>query len=100
MRFKLDPISSQGWRLGSSTWRHLFLVVASLILVTSAAAQEYRTDPIDDKAKNFGAIAQLCVKDPARYAQEKDKVIAYFSGYYFPNMTRTSEQDLGRLGDA
>src|SRR6185436_442952 len=54
---------------------------------------------MDEKvAKGYGPVAQLCVKDPARYAQEQAKVMEYFTNYYFPRMTRTGEQELGQLG--
>jgi hypothetical protein len=95
------PISAQR-RLSAhaiSIASALALVCGILSFVSIATAQQYRTDPIDEKtAKGYGPVAQLCVKDPARYALEQAKVKEYFSNYYFPRMTRTGEQELGQLG--
>jgi hypothetical protein len=74
------------------------LVLAVFAWVSGAIGQQYRTDPVDDTAKNNGAVARLCVKDSARYVQEQAKVMDFFSKVYFPSMTRTDEKDLGNLG--
>src|SRR6476661_8979597 len=76
----------------------LVFVFAIFALVSGAIGQQYRTDPIDDNAKNSGALAQLCVKNPGRYAQDQAKVMDFFTKAYFPSMTRTDEKDLGNLG--
>jgi hypothetical protein len=63
-----------------------------------AAAQQYQTKPIDDKARLLGPIAQNCVKDPARYATDKARFDEYFQKYFFPAMTRYRPNDLAELG--
>jgi hypothetical protein len=76
-----------------------FALVASLVSSARAQVQqEYRSDPPDLKA-NHGAVATLSVNDPAKYAAERAKVDEYFEKFYFPSMTGTSPEELGRLGD-
>ena len=67
-------------------------------MIGRAAAQEYQADPIDEAAGRNKAFAQKCVKDPATYASDTGKFNRYFSGYYFPAMTRTEPEKLGELG--
>ncbi|MCI0491981.1 MAG: hypothetical protein L0Z07_03480 [Planctomycetes bacterium] len=76
------------------------LLVAALLagLCSAAAAQQYRTDPIDDKARMNRTTAQRALKDPASYAADRAKFDEFFTKYYFPAMTRTEPQALEELG--
>jgi hypothetical protein len=76
------------------------LLVAALLagFCSAAAAQQYRTDPIDDKARMNRTTAQRALKDPASYAADRAKFDEFFTKYYFPAMTRTEPQALEELG--
>src|SRR5262245_57986933 len=76
------------------------LAIAAVAMVVShAQGQQYKTDPVDPKARNHGAIVQLCLRNPADLATNKAQFDEYFNAFYFPEMTQTSEANLGRLGD-
>ncbi len=74
------------------------LAFAAACLMSAAAAQEFRTDPIDDKARLSGAKGQRWVTDRAAYTRDKAEFDAYFQKYFFPAMTRSSPSDLAELG--
>ncbi len=75
------------------------LIFGSMSLGSIAAAQEYQADPsIEDKARMNRLTAQQCLKNPATYAAEKAKFEDFFSGYYFPAMTRPTPEALAELG--
>ncbi len=78
--------------------RGLLAVLMISCLTTRASAQQYQTKPIDDKARLLAPIAQSCVKDPSRYATEKERFLEYFSKYHFPAMTRFRPDELAELG--
>jgi len=63
-----------------------------------ASAQQYKSLPVDDKARLLGPLAGECVKNPSRYATDKDRFAEYFQSYYFPAMTRPDSEALGELG--
>src|SRR5262249_49433493 len=63
-----------------------------------AIAQEYQTDPVDEKAGRNRAIAQQWVRDAGAYAANKDKFLEYFTAYDFPAMSRTEPEKLAELG--
>lgn len=69
-------------------------------VVSSAAAQEYRTDPVDNKSRVYSANAKQWLSNPAAYTADKAHFDEYFDKYYFPEMTRSDDVALGRLGDA
>ena len=62
-------------------------------------AVQYRSDPPDTRLKAYGGVARALVKQ-GRYAAEKAKIDEYFDKFYFPDMTGTSPEELGRLGDS
>jgi hypothetical protein len=76
----------------------LLLMGAMLCLVSAAAAQQYRTDPIDEAAKRHGAKTQRWIGNAAEFAADKANFTDYFQKYYFPAMTRNSPNDLADLG--
>ena len=82
----------------TATTRWLLLAVVAAGLSTSASAQQYRSDPVDDKAlKNRGDCASVA-GGTSNYATEKEKVSEFFNKYYFPSMTRFEPADLEKLG--
>ena len=86
-------------------YRGAMLYVYALILAaaapTAGRAQEYKSDAVDAEANRFAGIAKTqCVRDASRYAADKAKFAEYFTKAYFPQMTRTSPEDLEKLGDA
>jgi hypothetical protein len=70
----------------------------ALCLATSSFAQQYRTDPVDEKAKRHGAKATQWARDSAAYAADKANFDEYFQKYYFPAMTRDTPNGLAELG--
>lgn len=77
----------------------LLLVAAVVNCAAALIAQEYLTLPIDDKvAKTYRVAAQQCLRDPAAFAQDKDKFDAFFTGYYFPLMTIADPEKIGDTG--
>jgi hypothetical protein len=85
----------------------LFQAIAGCLMLAASVAPaargqeqpEYRFDQPDAKAKSYGAVATLSLRDPAKYAAEKAKIDEYFDKYYFPSMTGISPEELGQLGD-
>ncbi len=81
--------------------RHIVPLVPLLVFactVVQAAAQEFKSDPVDEKAGRNRAIAQQCVKDPTIYANNMTKFDDYFDNYHFPEMTRPEPEKLAELG--
>ncbi len=80
--------------------RSIAFAVIVLSGALQATAQQYKSLPVDDKARLLGPLAQNCVKDPARYADpaDKDRFTEYFKNYYFPAMTRSDPEALAELG--
>jgi hypothetical protein len=81
----------------------LCLVAAAAVvfvagLATAASAQQYQADPINEALGKQGASIQAMAKDPAKYTAGQQQFDEYFTGYYFPAMTRHSEEDLAKLG--
>jgi hypothetical protein len=75
------------------------LTLAASSLLPAAAAQQYRTDTIDDAVgKRHGAKATRWVRNPAEFAADKANFTDYFQKYYFPAMTRNTPNDLADLG--
>jgi hypothetical protein len=62
-----------------------------------ASAQQYRTDPVDERANNKFLIQQ-CVGDPAKYTAEKQKFDEFFNNYFFPALTRNDPIGLDQMG--
>lgn len=76
----------------------LVAAILAVSICAPAAAQQYRSDQPDTRAKaNSGAVA-LCVRDPSNYATDKDRFTDYFQKYYFPAMTQYGPKDLEGLG--
>src|SRR3954471_3519735 len=73
-------------------------LLAASVTFGRAVAQEYQSDPIDDKAARNRAIAQQCVKDPGVFAANRVKFLDYFNNYHFPAMTRTEPEKMAELG--
>jgi hypothetical protein len=67
-------------------------------LTSAVSAQQYQADKIDPAAQKLGAVAQSCVKDPAKYAASQQQFDDYFKGFYFPAMTQFGPDDLAKLG--
>ncbi|MCI0332287.1 MAG: hypothetical protein L0228_03550 [Planctomycetes bacterium] len=80
-------------------WMMAFtLAFAAAYLASVAAAQDFRIDPIDEKARFPGAKATRWVSDRAAYTTDKAEFDNYFQKYFFPAMTRNSPSDLAELG--
>jgi hypothetical protein len=73
-------------------------VIMMAALSAPGTAQEYRTDPIDDKAVSNRITVDRVVKGSETYDAQKANVNAFFTKYYFPAMTRTGPEDLANLG--
>lgn len=75
-------------------------VVAMLVvaLASSACAQQYQADPVDENAGKLKLLAEQCVKNPARYATDRGQFNEYFEKYFFPAMTRFGPNDLAQIG--
>jgi hypothetical protein len=77
----------------------LLLLLALSEIASGVWAQEYATMPIDPNARANRSVAQLCAKDAATYAANKDgKFKDYFVGYHFPMMTRTEPDKIAEIG--
>ena len=76
---------------------NLLLAAFVACIATSALAQEYRTDPIDENAKKNGYKGSG-VKDPAVYSADKAIFDEYFQKAYFPSMTHPTSEGLAELG--
>jgi hypothetical protein len=74
------------------------LTVAFGFLSSTASAQQYQADPVNDKLAKQGATVQGMAKDPAKYAAGVNDFDDYFTTYYFPAMTRFGEDDLAKTG--
>lgn len=70
----------------------------TLWLVSSAGAQQYQADPVDENAGKLKLLAEQCVKNPARFATDRGQFIEYFENYYFPAMTKFGPNDLSQIG--
>lgn len=68
--------------------------------VAPVAAQQYRVDPVDNKARALRTNEKTWLTNPAAYTADKAHFDEYFLKYYFPDMTRADGADLGRLGDS
>ena len=81
--------------------RRAWLASAMLLLVAagSAAAQQFRSDTPDDKVRRYSASTKQWLSNPAAYTADKAHFDEYFNNYYFPDMTRTDDQSLGRVGE-
>jgi hypothetical protein len=80
--------------------RSLGLAFLLLCLAGTAVAQQYQADDVDKNAFKNTVVAQNCIKEPTRYAADKDKFTEYFVKFYFPAMTQFGPDDLSKLGDA
>lgn len=81
--------------------RRIFTIAAALassIAASAAFAQQYQTDPIDDKARALGRNAQIWVRDASAYNAGKAQFSEYFQNFYFPAMTRSSPGGLAEVG--
>jgi hypothetical protein len=67
-------------------------------LTVPATAQQYRVDPVDNKARALGTNEKQWLSNPGAYTADKAKFDEYFTKYYFPDMTRADGADLGKLG--
>jgi hypothetical protein len=76
-------------------------VALAALLTTPARSQQYKTIPIpaDEPAKRYATLAVQCVRDPGRFSQDRAQFEEYFTKVYFPAMTGTTPEELGRLGD-
>jgi hypothetical protein len=77
------------------------LVAAAIVggCLTSAIAQQYQSDQPDEKAGRNRTAALGVARGTLNYATEREKVAEYFTKYYFPAMTGSDPESLGRLGD-
>jgi hypothetical protein len=76
----------------------LAVLAAASMWSSLAVGQQYQADEVDDKARMQGPVAQNIIRDPSRYATDKDKFTEYFQKYYFPAMTRFQPDELAELG--
>jgi hypothetical protein len=80
--------------------RALLVALAAGFAATAAtaAAQEYRTDNIDNNARGHRVAVQRAVKNPADYTANQAIFAQFFQNYYFPMMTRPTPEGLAELG--
>jgi hypothetical protein len=101
------PLKLSSWLSFPASARRNFVRLALVLFVAGLAsvvyaqqlAVQYRSDPPDAKLKTYGGVARALVKQGS-YASEKAKIDEYFDKFYFPDMTGTSPEELGRLGDS
>lgn len=79
------------------------LVVALFVLgcLSSSnllAQDKYLQDPVNPKVRSMGVTAKQCVGNAGAYRNQRQRVLQYFSEYYFPHMTDPSPAGLGKLG--
>ncbi len=81
--------------------RRAWLVSVLMILATAGSvfAQQYHNDPVDGNVRRYSASAKQWLSNPAAYSADKAHFDEYFNNYYFPDMTRTDDASLGRLGE-
>jgi hypothetical protein len=92
--------SMLGWSMGS--FIHCRWIVWTLTLtgvVSTAAAQQFFSDPVDKNSSHFGTMQRQWVNNPATYVADKAHFDDYFNKFYFPDMTRDEDANLGKLGD-
>src|SRR3972149_1165790 len=77
----------------------LLAAVVTAGLHSTASAQQYKSDKVNNAVRLDKVLAQNCVKDPASYMRDKAKFAAYFSEYHFPAMTHCEPGALEVLGD-
>jgi hypothetical protein len=75
-----------------------FSMLAALTLASAATAQQFRTDPVDDRARALGRNGQIWVRDRAAYAAGEAQFNEYFTKFYFPAMTRNTPSGLADVG--
>src|SRR5262245_4134208 len=75
------------------------LLLAAFACASGALAQEYTSDPVDAKARQYGARIKGLLQNPTEYATNKANFVEYFQKYYFPKMTQTNSEALATLGD-
>ncbi|MEN1681973.1 MAG: hypothetical protein AAGJ46_20515 [Planctomycetota bacterium] len=82
--------------------RAIALAAAALVAVLAvgeqAAAQRYKTDPVDSKLSRRGSIVKNVVKKGSASAEDAQLFTDYFDKYYFPAMTQADPYSLGDLG--
>jgi hypothetical protein len=78
----------------------MFLGLAAAGGAGIAAAQEYRSDPVNPQAKRNAGVVLSAIRNPARYSADKEKFAEYFTGYYFPAMTQPDPDALADLGES
>ena len=84
-----------------NAWRYQLLLILTLSgVAASVMAQEFRADLPDEKIRAFGAKAKTWTADAGAYAADQQKFAQFFTDYYFPDMTKTGDADLARLGDS
>src|SRR4051812_45286657 len=94
----LNLLASSLVSFGQCRW--LVWVILLLVTIRSAAAQQYRTDTVDEKVRRYSANAKQWLGNPAAYTADKAHFDEYFDKFYFPDMTRDDDAALGRLGKA
>lgn len=92
----LDKLDSP--LLSSSRYRWLISLLLLSCTVGSTTAQQYHTDPVDKPSRAFGANAKQWLSNPAVYTADKAHFDDYFNKFYFSDMTRTEDMELGLLG--
>jgi len=85
-------------RLGIHLTHVMAWSAAIVVLTSSAAAQQYQADKVDEQARRLSGFTATWLRDPARYAAEKDRLAEYFTKAYFPSMTQYGPKDLESLG--
>ncbi|MGD9634819.1 MAG: hypothetical protein AB7G28_22835 [Pirellulales bacterium] len=96
MEFRQDK--RRLWAVRPACTRFAVASLLLMLLASVAGAQQYQSDEVDEEAGKLKLTAEQCVKNPARFAQDKTRFIDFFDKYYFPAMTRSSPDELGQLG--
>ncbi len=81
------------------TFRYFAICLALATFATPALAQgEYKSLPIDERARALRTIANRYVKSPTGDPADRQKLNDYVFKYHLPKMTQTDSASLGELG--
>ncbi len=75
-----------------------FTMTAITLSATDLAfAQSYRSDEVNKSLSRQGAIAKRFVKNPSPDPAARQAFQAYFEEYFFPSMTQSTPEALGKI---
>src|SRR5262245_20539698 len=92
--------ASQRTRAFARAGRLLIAVTFATVLAPPAWSQQYKSDPVDEKARNNKNAVLASAAGAKNFAADKQNVLDFFSKYLIPSMTRYEPADLEKLGSA